>query len=61
MIGGAEAFAVNLTEKLVAQSDYKFHVISNKITRRSNGVVFHQVPILRFPQIFNNPKLCLFR
>lgn len=50
MIGGAERFAYELTERLSLNKKYDFHVFANKWQSDSDRITFHKVPIIRFPR-----------
>ncbi|MEI7590028.1 MAG: glycosyltransferase family 4 protein [Deltaproteobacteria bacterium] len=60
LVGGAEAFAVNLTEEMAKESNYEFHVIANKIQRESKGIIFHHVPIIKIPRFLTTPSFAYF-
>jgi UDP-glucose:(heptosyl)LPS alpha-1,3-glucosyltransferase len=50
LIGGGERFASELTERLARKGKYEFHVFANRWNPGSPGIVFHKVPLLRFPR-----------
>jgi len=50
LIGGGERFASELTERLARKGKYEFHVFANRWNPGSAGIVFHKVPMLRFPR-----------
>jgi len=50
MVGGAEMFAFELTERLARQVDFSIHVFANHWRVGENVSAFHKVPIVRFPR-----------
>ena len=50
LIGGAEGFVFNLTERLAQRDDFDVHVIANQWRSGNAQIVFHKVPIIRFPR-----------
>jgi UDP-glucose:(heptosyl)LPS alpha-1,3-glucosyltransferase len=50
LIGGGERFARELTERLARKGKYEFHVFANRWNSGSAGIIFHKVPMLRFPR-----------
>ncbi len=50
LVGGAERFASEVTERLARNGDFEIHVFANQWVARSNLITFHKVPIVRFPR-----------
>ena len=50
LIGGAESFAFNLTERLAQRDGFDVHVIANQWRQGDAPITFHKVPIIRFPR-----------
>ena len=51
LVGGAEQFAFQVTERLAATTPYEFHVFANQWkSAEGSRVVFHKVPMIRFPR-----------
>lgn len=50
LLGGGERFASELTERLAQDERYEIHVFANRWRAASGGIVFHKVPIIRFPR-----------
>jgi len=50
LVGGAEGFVFNLTERLAQRDDFDVHVIANQWRSGNAQIAFHKVPIIRFPR-----------
>lgn len=51
LVGGAEQFAFQVTERLAAKTPYEFHVFANQWkSAEGSRVIFHKVPMIRFPR-----------
>jgi UDP-glucose:(heptosyl)LPS alpha-1,3-glucosyltransferase len=60
LLGGAEGFAAELTERIAADPRYEVHVFANRWAASSSPVVFHRVPIVRFPRFLVSPSFAWF-
>jgi UDP-glucose:(heptosyl)LPS alpha-1,3-glucosyltransferase len=60
LVGGAEGFAAELTERLARDPRFEFHVFANRWIARSERVLFHRVPILSFPKFLTTPSFAFF-
>jgi UDP-glucose:(heptosyl)LPS alpha-1,3-glucosyltransferase len=60
LLGGAEGFAAELTERIAADSRCEVHVFANRWRVRSARVAFHRVPIIRFPKFLTAPSFAWF-
>ena len=54
LLGGAERFAYELTERLSLNEKYDFHVFANRWQSDSDRITFHKVPIIRFPRFLTS-------
>jgi UDP-glucose:(heptosyl)LPS alpha-1,3-glucosyltransferase len=50
LVGGGERFASEITERLARNADFEIHVFANRWVAHSNRIIFHKVPIIRFPR-----------
>ncbi len=50
LVGGAEQFASELTQRLCAHNEDNFHVFANRWQTSSVAIRFHRVPIISFPK-----------
>lgn len=53
VLGGAEAFAAALTERLALDPRHDCHVFANQWAAASDRVTFHRVPIITFPKFLS--------
>jgi UDP-glucose:(heptosyl)LPS alpha-1,3-glucosyltransferase len=60
LVGGAEGFAALLTERIAADPRFEVHVFANRWADSSGRIVFHQVPIIRFPKFLTTPSFAWF-
>jgi UDP-glucose:(heptosyl)LPS alpha-1,3-glucosyltransferase len=60
LLGGAERFAYELTERLSLNEKYDFHVFANKWRSDSDRITFHKVPIIRFPRFLTTISFAWF-
>jgi len=60
LLGGAERFAYELTERLSLNEKYEFHVFANKWQSDSDRITFHKVPIIRFPRFLTTISFAWF-
>jgi len=60
LVGGAEGFAAELTERLALNDRYEFHVFANAWQAASGHILFHRVPIIRFPKFMVTPSFAIF-
>jgi len=60
LVGGAESFAFELTERLAARNGLEVHVFANHWRRGKSPVIFHKVPILRFPRFLKQISFAYF-
>lgn len=60
LVGGAEGFAAELTERLARDPRFEFHVFANRWVRVSDRVSFHRVPIVSFPKFLTTPSFAFF-
>ncbi len=50
LVGGAESFVFEITERLACFEKFQVHVFANKWRKGEAPVVFHKVPIISFPR-----------
>jgi UDP-glucose:(heptosyl)LPS alpha-1,3-glucosyltransferase len=60
LVGGAEGFAAELTERIAADPRFEVHVFANRWADSSGRIVFHQVPIVRFPKFLTAASFAWF-
>jgi UDP-glucose:(heptosyl)LPS alpha-1,3-glucosyltransferase len=60
LIGGAEQFASELTQRLSDQSGYNFHVFANCWQGAHAHIKFHQVLIVSFPKFLTTLSFAYF-
>jgi len=60
LVGGAEQFASELTEKLSIGGQNSFHVFANRWQSGSSAVRFHKIPIISFPKFMTTISFAWF-
>jgi UDP-glucose:(heptosyl)LPS alpha-1,3-glucosyltransferase len=60
LVGGAEGFVYELTERLAVRSAFDIHVFANRYRRGEAPVIFHKVPILPFPRFMRQISFAWF-
>lgn len=60
LVGGAEQFASELTQRLCACNEDKFHVFANRWQTSSAATRFHKVPIISFPKFLTTISFAYF-
>lgn len=60
LTGGAEQFALEVTERLAKNPSYDIHVLANKWFARSKRITFHKVPIISFPKFLTTVSFAYF-
>lgn len=61
LVGGAEQFAFQVTERLAARTPYEFHVFANQWKSiEGSRVIFHKVPMIRFPRFLRPVSFAWF-
>lgn len=60
LVGGAEAFAYELTERLAQRDEFEIHVFANKWRQGRSAVTFHKVPHLPFPRFMRPINFAYF-
>ncbi len=60
LVGGAEGFAAELTERIVADPRFEVHVFANRWAAASDRIAFHRVPMIRFPRFLTTPSFAWF-
>lgn len=60
LVGGAEGFAYELTERLAMRERFKVHVFANRHRPGKAPVTYHRVPILPFPRFMRQISFAWF-
>ena len=60
LVGGAERFVRELTERIAHNPRYDVHVFANRWKANSERVTFHKVPIITFPKFLTTVSFALF-
>jgi UDP-glucose:(heptosyl)LPS alpha-1,3-glucosyltransferase len=60
LVGGAERFVYELTERLSLNEKYDLHVFANRWQSGSNRITFHRVSIMRFPRFLSTISFAHF-
>lgn len=60
LVGGAEQFVQELTERIARNPRYDIHVFANRWEANSERVTFHKVPIITFPKFLTTVSFALF-
>ncbi|MFH1081394.1 MAG: glycosyltransferase family 4 protein [Pseudomonadota bacterium] len=60
LVGGAEGFAAELTERIARNTAYELHVFANDWHAHSGEITFHKVPIITFPKFLTTVSFAFF-
>jgi UDP-glucose:(heptosyl)LPS alpha-1,3-glucosyltransferase len=60
LVGGAEGVAAALTEQLALDPALEIHVFANRWQVWSDRVIFHHVPVIRFPRFLTTISFACF-
>ncbi|MBN2436985.1 MAG: glycosyltransferase family 4 protein [Deltaproteobacteria bacterium] len=60
LVGGAEGFAAELTQRIAADPRFEVHVFANRWAGFSGSIIFHRVPIVRFPKFLTAASFAWF-
>ncbi len=60
LLGGAEQFVAELTDRLSASKAHDFHVYANRWEKSATPTTFHRVPIISFPKFLTTPSFAYF-
>ncbi len=60
LVGGAEGFAAELTERIAADPRFEVHVFANRWAALSDRISFHRIPMIRFPRFLTTPSFAWF-
>ena len=60
LVGGAEGFAYELTERLAMRSRFEIHLFANQWRQGRAAIVFHKVPIFIFPRFLRQISFAYF-
>lgn len=60
LVGGAEGFAAELTERIAQDRRFEVHVFANKWQKNSEDITFHRIPIIAFPKFLTTVSFAYF-
>lgn len=60
LLGGAEQFAAELTDRLISATGFDFHVYANRWEKSATPITFEKVPIISFPKFLTTPSFAYF-
>ena len=60
LVGGAEQFVAELTNRLARQTGYDFHVLANRWQAGTTNIKFHKIPIITFPKYLTTLSFAYF-
>jgi UDP-glucose:(heptosyl)LPS alpha-1,3-glucosyltransferase len=60
LVGGAEGFAAELTERIAQDRRFEVHVFANKWQKTSGHITFHGVPVITFPKFLTTISFAYF-
>lgn len=60
LVGGAEGFAAELTERIARNDRYEIHVFANKWLKETSRILFHKIPIISFPKFLTTLSFAYF-
>ena len=60
LVGGAESFAFELTERLAVRNGFEIHVFANQWSMGNAPITFHKVPIIPFPRFLRHISFASF-
>ncbi len=60
LVGGAEGFAYELTERLAEREGLEIHLFANQWRSRNTSITFHKLPIIPFPRFLRPISFAYF-
>ena len=60
LVGGAEGFVFELTERLAENRAFEIHVLANRWRRQNPDIVFHKIHIFPFPRWIKPVSYAIF-
>jgi UDP-glucose:(heptosyl)LPS alpha-1,3-glucosyltransferase len=60
LVGGAEGFAAELTERIAQDRRFEVHVFANKWQKNSEDITFHRIPLIAFPKFLTTVSFAYF-
>ena len=60
LVGGAEQFIAELTNRLANKTGFDFHVLANRWQTSSTITRFHKIPIIFFPKFLTTLRFAYF-
>ena len=53
LIGGAEGFAYQVTERLAREPEFEIHLLAHRLQGKAPAsITFHKIPLIPFPRFF---------
>jgi len=60
LVGGAEGFAYELTERLAEREGLEIHLFANQWRSRNTSITFHKLPLIPFPRFLRPISFAYF-
>ncbi|MDD5451812.1 MAG: glycosyltransferase family 4 protein [Desulfovibrionales bacterium] len=60
LVGGAEGFAAELTERIAQDRRFEVHVFANKWQKNSEHITFHHIPVIGLPKFLTTVSFAYF-
>ena len=60
LVGGAEGFAYELTERLAMRGRFEIHLFANQWRQGKGSIIFHKVPMVIFPRSLRQISFAYF-
>ncbi len=60
LLGGAENFVFQLTERLAMREGFEIHVLANQWCQGNNSIIFHKIPKVLFPRFMKPISFAYF-
>ncbi|MEW5948079.1 MAG: glycosyltransferase family 4 protein [Thermodesulfobacteriota bacterium] len=60
LVGGAEGFVAELTERIAQDRRFEVHVFANKWQKNSEHITFHHVPVIGLPKFLTTVSFAYF-
>ncbi len=60
LVGGAEQFAFELTERIARDGRWEMHVFAHRWRAETDRIIFHRIPVISFPKLFTTISFASF-
>jgi UDP-glucose:(heptosyl)LPS alpha-1,3-glucosyltransferase len=60
LVGGAESFAYEVSERLASRKRFEIHVFANQWRRGNPPITFHKIPVVPFPRFLRPISFAYF-